>query len=106
MLFARCMLWLLGLFGASACAYGEMDQVLRSHLANHEHCPTVKVRPRRAAYLSVANMATEQAGQYIAEGCHIRRIYQCPPQRELVRYFNLGACKVLKREKPGPLATR
>ncbi|MET0386672.1 MAG: hypothetical protein ABW321_11975 [Polyangiales bacterium] len=55
----------------SACAYGQMSQVLRADVASESDCPSLVVKktsPFSGGY---------QPNQYSVRGCNIDRVYTC-----------------------------
>lgn len=64
----------------SACAYGELKQVLRAQVAAEASCPDVTVESASAYAPGF------KPGQYHVKGCSVDRIYDCPADSGLVSY--------------------
>lgn len=72
----------------SACAYGELRQVLRAQVASELDCPGVTVEPRNVAALKGTRDGDDQ---WKVRGCGVVRTYTCGAEGDdLVSYGSPG----------------
>ena len=85
---------------SSGCAYGEMQEVLRTSLASEHDCPEVKVVPRNRPHLR--ELRPDYNNQYRVTGCGLRRMYTCPAESGLVEYGTAARCTFVEGDPNSP----